>query len=156
MSVTGPKAHSQALQPSDWPTSAASAQTTQTVPPGPHSSRPTLPPLSYLQAGSQIPPSPSSASPTSYSRPSGHVASSQYTSPSFPQTYPSFGQSGGTASYLPIRGSESDYYARSQGAGPGSFIPPRGQFYNPLKRPHETPESVFERSVSHWTSTNRS
>ena len=151
-SGTWSKAYPQGLPPSNSAMLAAPAYAAQTVPPVSRSSRPTLPPLSYPQAGSQFPSSPSSASPTSYSGPVSHVASSQYNSPSFPQTYPGLGQSGGIPSSLPIRGGETDYYGQFPGPEPRQLRQQRGQSYNPLKRPHETPESAFERSVNYWTS----
>ena len=153
--VQGFRVGPEATQPSGPAMLAASAYAVPSRSPGSHMTRPTLPPLSYLQAGSQYPTSPSSASPTSYSGGIGHVDPSQYSSPTGPQTFSPLGAGASDPGSLPIRGSESHYSHQFPGAEHGRYLPPGAPSSIPLKRPFEPPESGFERFVRLQKSTTR-
>ena len=145
--VPGSRVYPEATQPSNPAMLAASAYAPQGGPPGSHMTRPILPPLSYLQAGSQYPTSPSSASATSYSGAASHVAPSQYSSPTALQAFSAFGAGASTPTSLPIRGNESHYNAQIPGPEHGRYLPPGTPSSIPLKRPYEPPESGIERYV---------
>ena len=136
-----------ATQPSAPAMLASPAYAAQGGAPGSHMTRPTLPPLPYLQAGSQYPTSPSSASATSYSGGVSYVALSQYSSPAAPQAFSAFDPGVSDPSSLPIRGSESHHNPPFLGTEHGRYLPPGVPSLIPLKRPYEPPESGFERFV---------
>ena len=153
--VQGSRVGSEATQPSGPAMLAPSAYAVPGRSPASHMTRPTLPPLSYLQVGSQYPTSPSSASPTSYGEVVSHVAPSQYSSTTAPQTFSPLGAGFNDPDSLPIRGSESHYSHQFLEAEHGRYLPPGAPSTIPLKRRFETPESGFERFVRLQKSTNR-
>lgn len=141
--------------PSDSAMLAASAHAEPGGATGSHMTRPTLPPLSYLQAGSPYPTSLASASSTSYSGGGSHVIPSQHTSPLAPPTFSTLGRGDVDPSPLPFRGSERDYHAPNPGAEHGRLPPTGPPSSIPLKRPYEPSESGFYRFVRPGSDVHR-
>ncbi len=146
--VPGSRIYPEATQPSDSAMLAVSVHIPPAANPTPHTTRPTLPPLSYLQGGSQFPNSPSSASSKLYSGSGSHVSPSQYSSPAAAQNLSIFSHGVATPSSLPVQGSETDYYGHPSGIEHGHFHAPGGPPFNPLKGPHAIPAPGVQRSVA--------
>ena len=141
--TTGPRAYPNATKPSESAMLAAPPHAAQTHPSRDRSSHLFLPPLSYLQAGSQFLPSTTSSSAlaTSYSGAGGHAALSQYNSPAHSYAFAAFGQTDNFSS-LPIQRSENEFQSHLSPE-------PRGPSQNPLKRPYGASESIVERCVGY-------